>query len=391
MSLPTITPLTGDRLPFRSILNRASSLFNDITTLGYVEEEHQVAGDGYVTRALVRRPVEGWSGTVFLEPFHSLDEDTAHWTTSWRYLVRRHHAWVGVTNASGLWGPRGAPASGGVVRLQREQPERYAALSLPDHDEPDELLRMGTPSTHAHRLLADVAAALKRSDALLPRRADRVVAAGWSQTGLVWSHHLDHGHPVDDLDAVWIAVAPGPERPVPLPTVHVMGECELLGLLREANPAIDDTDLARGYEVPGTFHYWQLKSHRGDQDHAARHDDRPWWLVVHALLDHLDRHLADGTPLPHAERVERTADGLARDDVGNALGGVRSPWLDVPDGAYLAACSCSPATGAVEPLDVVERYGSLDAYRDAFRARAKELAADGWLLPDDAEALDPPR
>jgi hypothetical protein len=389
--LPTVTPLLGDRLPFRSVLNPASSLFNDLAALGYVEEEHQVAGDGYVTRALVRRPTEGWSGTVFLEPFHAIDEDTAHWTTAWRHLTRRRHAWVGVTTASGLWGPMGAPAGGGVVRLQQDQPERYAALSLPDHDEPDVLRRMGTPSTHAHRLLADVAAVLKRTDVLLPRPADHVVGAGWSQTGVVWTHHLDHGHPVDDLDAVWIAVAPGPERPTTVPVVHLMGECELLGLLREPSAAIDDTELARGYEVPGTFHYWQLKPHRGDHAHAARHNDRPWWLVVHALLEHLDRHLADGTPLPRAERVVRAGDGLARDDAGNALGGVRTPWLDVPDATYLAACTCSPATGAVEPIDVVERHGSLDAYRAAFRARARELAAEGWLLLEEVETLEPPR
>ena len=180
MPLPTATPLRGDRLPFRSVLNRESSLFNNIEAIGYVEEEHQVAGDGYVTRVLVRRPVEGWSGTVVLEPFHVLDEDTAHWTTTWRYLTRRRHAWVGATVGSGEWGPRGAAPSGGVVRLQREQPERYAALSLPDEPEEDELLRMGTPSTHAHRLLADVAALLKRTDAVLPRPADHVIGAGWS-------------------------------------------------------------------------------------------------------------------------------------------------------------------------------------------------------------------
>jgi hypothetical protein len=392
VSLPVVTPLTGDRLPFRSVLNPESSLFNDLGALGYVEEEHQVAGEGYVTRVLVRRPLEGWSGTVVLEPFHVLDEDTAHWTTTWRYLTRRRHAWVGATVGSGEWGPRGARPSGGVVRLRQEQPERYGALSLPDAPEEDELRRMGTPSTHAHRLLADVAAVLKRAGAFLGAPAHRVIGAGWSQTGMVWSHHLDHGHPTEDLDAVWVAVAPPPERPPPIPVIHVLSECELLGLLREPGAALADAEAppVRGYEVPGTFHYWQLKAHRGDQDHAARLDDRPWWIVVHALLDHLDRFLADGTPLPHADRVERADGGLARDDAGNALGGVRSPWLDVPDATYLAACTCSPATGAVEPLDVVARYGSLHAYRAAFAARAAELAAGGWLLPEDAATLSPP-
>jgi hypothetical protein len=181
--------------------------------------------------------------------------------------------------------------------------------------------------------------------------------------------------------------------PPPVPVVHVMSECELLGLLREPGGALDDTDdpMVRGYEVPGTFHYWQLKAHRGDPAHAARHDDRPWWVVAHALLEHLDRFLADGTPLPRAPRVERAGPELARDDAGNALGGLRSPWLDVPDATYLAGCTCSPATGAVELLDLVDRHGSIEAYRSAFRHRVAELVAAGWLLAEDAAVLEPPR
>ncbi|MCU1379137.1 MAG: hypothetical protein JWN29_2120 [Acidimicrobiales bacterium] len=393
MARPTVTPLTGDRLPFRSVLNPASSLYNDLGALGYVEEEHLVEGDGYATRILVRRPVEGWSGTVVLEPFHVVDEDTGHWTTSWRHLTRRRHAWVGATVGSGQWGPRGTSPSGGVVRLQREDPIRYAALRLDDEPEGDELLRMGTPSTHAHAALADVAHVLRRTGDVLGRAATHVIGAGWSQTGMVWTHHLDHGHSTTDVDAVWIAVAPAPEKTPPVPVVHLMSECELLGLLREPDDALPDSDqpMVRGYEVPGTFHYWQLKAHRGDQAHAAGHNDRPWWLVAHALLDHLDRFLADGTPLPHAPRVERDGDGLVRDEVGNARGGLRSPWVDVPDGTYLAGCTCSPGTGAVEPLDVVARYGSLEAYRAAFRARVTGLVTAGWLLAEDAATLHPPR
>jgi hypothetical protein len=313
MALPIVTPLAGDRLPFRSVLNPGSSLYNDLGALGYVEEEHLVTGDGYVTRVLVRRPLDGWSGTAVLEPFHVLDEDTAHWTTSWRHLTRRRHAWIGATVASGDWGPRGAAPSGGAARLRREQPDRYGTLSLPDEPEDDELRRMGTPSTHAHAVLADVAAVLKRTTSLLPLPARHVIGAGWSQTGLVWSHHLDHSHPTDDLDAVWIAVAPPPTS-APLPVVHVMSECELLGLLREPGGAIADAEdpPVRGYEVPGTFHYWQLKAHRGDQDHATRHNDRPWWLVAHALLDHLDHHLGWTCPTPRTSPGARAVPAPAR-------------------------------------------------------------------------------
>lgn len=367
-------------LPFRSVLRRESSLFLDLAAHGYVEEEHLVDGDRWVTRILVRRPADAGSGTTILEPFHVLDEDTAMWTTSKTHLLRRRHTWVGVTVASGEWAPRGVAPCGGAARLRREDPDRYGRLHLPDHREDDELRRMGLPSTHAHEILADVARRLKEGG------ARRVYGAGWSQTGLVWSHYLDHGNPVDDLDAVWIAVAPGPAQLPRTTTVHLMSECELLGLLREPGRAIDDTDepMVRGYEVPGTFHYWEQKFHRGDRTHAERHNVRPWSLLVHALLDHLERWVVNGVPLPRAPRVE------GRDDVGNALGGIRSPWLDVPDARYDPRCTCSPALGSVVPIDVVARYGSLDAYRAAFRARVDELVREGWLVAEDAVGLRPP-
>ena len=99
--------------------------------------------------------------------------------------------------------------------------------------------------------------------------------------------------------------------------------------------------------------------------------------------------------MPRASRIARdpsAPDGVARDDVGNARGGVRTPWLDVPTARFTPRCTCSPVTGTMAPLtrdELVARYGDHDTYARAWTESRDALVTDGWLLPDDAARLRP--
>ena len=129
----------------------------DLGALGYVEEEFVFSGDAtsyrlagertadgrwaaepdavspYVTRILVRRPADGtdFSGTVVAEWMNvsgGIDAPPI-WMMTHTHLVRRRHAWVGVTaQRAGLEG-------GGLVdngmHLKKLFPDRYAILSHP--------------------------------------------------------------------------------------------------------------------------------------------------------------------------------------------------------------------------------------------------------------------
>ena len=57
--------------------------------------------------------------------------------------------------------------------------------------------------------------------------------------------------------------------------------------------------------------------------------------VGHAALAGLDRWVRGAGPPPEAARLElnETGDGFVLDDNGNARGGVRTPWVDVPTAA----------------------------------------------------------
>ena len=73
---------------------------------------------------------------------------------------------------------------------------------------------------------------------------------------------------------------------------------------------------------------------------------------------------------------------FARDDAGNALGGVRTPWVDAPAARYEPKCSCSVIVGRAEPVPV--QPGHAARFADA----ARDMAQRGWLLPEDRATVE---
>ena len=100
--------------------------------------------------------------------------------------------------------------------------------------------------------------------------------------------------------------------------------------------------------------------------------------------------------MPHAPKIERDPrqiDGIARDHNGNALGGVRVPWIEVPRGQYLPRCACGPTRGEFVPfegerLDLLYRDG--EEYERRWRQEVQRLVDERFLLPEDAEKLRAP-
>jgi hypothetical protein len=86
---------------------------------------------------------------------------------------------------------------------------------------------------------------------------------------------------------------------------------------------------------------------------------------------------------------------VARDEMGNALGGIRTPAIDAPVGAYYGTNTCNPAflgflSGWFVPFDaatLAKLYPTHDAYVARVTASANKAVADGFMLQDDAERL----
>lgn len=402
--------------------------------LGLLEEEYFVSGTAparnargdivqeavsYTTRIVVRRPADAarFTGTVHIEPFHVLGENAPTWGVAGDAIMRRGDAWIGVTVNSGVFGGYDRIAMpGGVALLQDAEPERYAPLSLYLARDDDVAALADVPMTDSGRMMERITLAIAQGNdiagqvATLARAGPsagpfddvaRIYASGWSQTGMFWRAFVQDGRHAECrrpdggpiVDAYVVSVAPGPDaHPGDAVVVNMLSEGEVagVGFGARASVAPDTEDPRfRGYEIPGTFHSWSNRGVQPDDGHAV-HNDRPWYLLFHSLVDNLDEWVQRGVPMPTEPRITRdreAADGVARDRDGNALGGVRTPWLDVPAARYAPTCTCHPLTGEMVPFDadtMAARYGSDAAYLEEFDAAVDTLVGRRWLRADDA-------
>ena len=119
-------------------------------------------------------------------------------------------------------------------------------------------------------------------------------------------------------------------------------------------------------------------------------------------LNHLIDWIANGKTPPHAPPIavdqDPKNDGshLALDEHGNAKGGIRNVWVDVPTATYgVFGKGKTPQqdrlcqlAGTKVPLaeDVLRKLyrGGAD-YAGRVEQRLKQLIADGWFLPEYAD------
>jgi hypothetical protein len=405
-----------------------------LDAFGYVEEEYFVDGatdafdpDGVrigrdvelATRILVRRPRDpsAASGTAFLDPLHMINEMPASWSAA-EWLMANGHAWVGVTVHNSSFG-RSYDYAGGVGALRKGDPERYASLHLEEFERPARLVSYLGPSAtdsfalkwnmamahpQGHPLVAGVAEGLRAGAAGVP--VERVYGCGVSQTANFWRLFLDQGwheraRTADGgplFDAYVLVVSPPSEhRPTDAVLVNVLSESEVVGTIVQVPataPADSHVPPVRGIEFPGAGHSMGHPLTDGS-DKGHLHTDQPFWVFMRAVFAGLDTWVRDGVPMPHVSRIERdprSVDGVARDEHGNALGGLRVPWVEAPRAQYLPRCPCGPATGQTIPFTdeiLAALYPSDGDHAARWQRAVTRLVEDRLLLPEDAATLTP--
>ena len=109
----------------------------------------------------------------------------------------------------------------------------------------------------------------------------------------------------------------------------------------------------------------------------------------------------DGIPPPLAPRIELEADGrtVRRDQYGNAVGGVRTSYLDVPIATYGAANTTAPGAPPSSRCDffgyqvdftherLAQLYPTHARYALAVSRSLARLVRHRWYLPRDAQEL----
>ena len=120
----------------------------------------------------------------------------------------------------------------------------------------------------------------------------------------------------------------------------------------------------------------------------------PQYAVLSAAFVQLDRWVRTGKPAPRAPRFTIVDGKIARDDHGNALGGIRTPLVDAPvsalSGSGQTGASFCRLFGTTRPFDAATLstlYPTHDAYVTAFEKSANRAVRAGFLLAADARQL----
>jgi hypothetical protein len=111
------------------------------------------------------------------------------------------------------------------------------------------------------------------------------------------------------------------------------------------------------------------------------------WGVWENIYDWIEK----GIPMPHAKPITldpQQSDGIARDQYGNAKGGIRTPWVEVPDATYISRISKnSPLTAGMRRFDDAQMrklYGSRKKYVQLVDQHIDQLIRDRWIRSEDA-------
>lgn len=374
----------------------------------------------YRTRVVVRRPVEASraSGVVLVEWCNVSGgiEAAADWAYLHQEILRAGHTYVAVTaQALGVHGGPGlldVPAGRGRIPaggLAGTVPERYGTLRHPG-------------DRYAFDIYAQVAAALRPWLTALPggeAAARHMVAVGESQSAFFLTSFVDAVHPHTGVyDGFLIHSRGGSGAPldgaiaiedqfpvrirddVDVPVFQLETETDVGPRLHFSPARQPDTDRLRTWEVAGTAHadaylVGPFASVFGWDEPI---NDGPHHWVVQAALAALVDWVDTGTEPPAAAPLELASCSppvLARDEHGNALGGVRTPDVDVP----VAALRGDPPPGADEMRSLFgtttpferatlrQLYGDRDRYRAAYEARLDEVIEAGFLLAADRAEL----
>jgi hypothetical protein len=452
VSVPTVQgPITGGN--GRAVLGPGGI---DLAAVGYQEQEYFLSGDAasyvadgplasdgrwnvakgttapYTTRVVVRRPIDpaAFDGTVFVEWLNvsgGLDA-SPDWTYAHVELIRSGAAWVGVSAQSvGIVG--GGNSLGAALALKNADPARYAALSHPGDD-------------YSYDMFSQAGAAVwaEPGQVLAGLEPQRVLAIGESQSAFRLSTYVNavaptagvyNGYLIHSRAAIGAPLATGTQMPDPtltrtdldVPVLTFSSETDLVGdRLGYARARQPDTEVFRSWEVPGTAHADAYNLGIGDRDDGSGAADAelfaamqvppasvyggiitcgspintgPHTYVLRSAVAALDTWVRTGRAPGSMPQVELAADGsISRDADGNALGGIRTPQLDVPvaalSGTGQTGSSFCALFGTTAPLPAAALQAAHDTHEQFVAAWTDALTTavdSGAVLPADATNL----
>lgn len=388
----------------------------------------------YRTRLLVRAPARAsaFNGTVVVEWLNvsgnsDADVDFPYMVDE---IVRGGYAWVGVSAQS--VGVNSASEPGNavgstVMGLKNWDPKRYGSLVHPG-------------DAYSYDIFSQAGKALRSAEGVDPLPGMKVrtlIAAGQSQSsyrlltytnaihrtagvydGLVIHGRAGVGAPLGEGRRVEDPEGPdGPSKPsaarvrtdLKTPVLQLISETELFEtgggapgtIFAEARQS--DTATVRTWEMAGTAHsdkylvtlmnqmyQRQFSDARDLSPVLSMINDGPQRQISAAALRAMNQWIATGTAPASVEPLRVVDGAIARDQYGNALGGVRTPAVDVPVATLSGQKRFVALNGFTDRFSAQrlhEIYGSHTEYLRQFTEAAHDAVDRGHLVAEDAQVL----
>jgi hypothetical protein len=390
----------------------------------------------YATRIVVRAPQDPslFNGTVMVEWLNvtaGLDVSPS-FDLAKNEILRSGMVWIGVSaqrvGVEGGGNPTGAPR---VLKIA--DPERYGSLNHPGDD-------------YSYDMFSQIGALVwNESSTLLGDLVpERVIAAGESQSAFRLTSYINALAPLHDVYNAYLVHSrgaraanllsdprpnvPGPEiaqiRDVGRPVLVFSAETDVvgdrLGYRRAEQP---ETDNFRSWEVTGTAHAdaYSLGISETDTGDGAGDDALfaamldapssvyfgivtcekpinagPHTYVLRAAVRALDTWVRTGVAPAPTPKLAANADltGFEVDANGNALGGIRTPHVDVPVAALSGLgqsgesfCGLFGTTTSFTDDQLAALYTDKADFQAKWDAAVDAAVAAGAVLPEDADAV----
>ena len=398
----------------------------------------------YKTRILVRRPIDAgdFSGTVFVEWLNvtaGLDTGPT-WSLSWLEMLRQGSVWVGVsTQRVGVEG--GGNKMGEFRVLKIADPARYGSLNHPGDN-------------YSYDIFSQAGATVWRQAATILGGLEpvQVIAAGESQSAFRMTTYLNAVAPLHDVYNGYLVHSRGaraanlfcavacadPADPSdvkgPLvarirtdltrPVLNFSSETDVVGTnLGYRKAEQPDTEVFRSWEVTGTAHGDAYSLGIGDSDTGTGNGDLglfeaqfgapssvymgiiecglpinagPHTYVLRSALRSLDEWVRTGVAPASMPKLENNADltGYNLDANGNALGGIRTPFVDVPLAALSGIgqeggsfCGLFGTTRSLTADELAALYPTAEDFVAKWNAATDAAVESGAILAVDAEQI----
>lgn len=398
----------------------------------------------YKNRILVRRPadIQRFSGRVYMDILNASNgydvED--FWLRGYRWCLEHGHAYVGVTTK---------PVC--ALSLKHFDYARYESLDWSSGESVPQPAAVhpvcasipGTEEGLVWDILSQTASLLRygREDNCLGGYpVERLYLTGQSQSGAYINTYVNHfdeylvgrdGKRLYDgymnmvgvqlerllcqeIGETFFNFRARRVRPVRTPFISVTSEGDLnlhktiiSGDLAGMTPPDSDTaeNKSRHYEIAGAPHSdISVPVLPSDAEIAktgrpvARPgsgpvNEMPLAYYIVGLLEKLHIWAAEGRSPEMARPIEKDAEGLPlRDGNGNAIGGLRSPFLDVPAARYCGygVTPMERVTGTMEYFSYDKMsalYKTKQEYLERFSAYTDMQAEKGWITASDGERM----